>query len=122
MSRSAVLAEGEGRSEDDVTSATEPLPGVPMLALALLDDAFAPAREGDMETVDLILRKVLDVMVSSASLPPSAWDDVRHAHALLQQVIDESAEQIRAQLGAAGGGRMAARRYGAAAPVGTADE
>ncbi len=122
MSRLAVPAQGEGRAEDDVTSATEPLPGAPKLALALLDDAFEPAREGDMETVDLILRRVLDLMVRSASLPPSAWNDVHHVHARLQQVIDESAEKIRAQLGAAGGGRMAARRYGATAPLGTADE
>jgi hypothetical protein len=122
MSRSDGIPEGEGRSEGDVMSATEPLPGAPMVALARLDDAFAPAREGDMETVDIILRDVLDMMRRSAPLPPAAWDEVRQVHARLQQVIDQSAEQIRAQLGAAGGGRMAARRYGAAIPVGMVDE
>ena len=116
MTRSAVPAEERGRSEDDVTSTTEPLPGAPGQVLALLEEAFAPAREGDMETVDGILREVGDVVRRAAPLPPPAWDEVRQTHARLQQVIDESAERIRVQLGAAGGGRTAARRYGASAP------
>jgi len=116
MTRSAVPAEERGRSEDDVTSTTEPLPGTPGQVLALLEEAFAPAREGDMETVDGILREVGDVVRRAAPLPPPAWDEVRQTHARLQQVIDESAERIRVQLGAAGGGRRAASRYGATAP------
>jgi hypothetical protein len=84
--------------------------------LALLQEAFAPAGEGDMETVDRILHEVVDVVRRAAPLPPPAWDEVRQAHARLQQVIDASAERIRVQLGAAGGGRTAARRYGAMAP------
>jgi hypothetical protein len=85
--------------------------------LALLEDAHAYLQEGDMEQVDRILDEVVDVVRgAAATLPPTAWDEVRRRHAELQQDIDSAAEHIRVQLGTAGDGRKAASRYAASTP------
>jgi len=121
MTRSAVPMPAvpgmeRGSSDDDDPSSKEPLPGAPAQVLELLHEALPHAAAGDMEMVDRILHAVVDVVRRAAPLPPSAWDEVRQAHARLQQEIDEQAEQMRVHLGAAGGGRKAAHRYGAIAP------
>lgn len=116
MTRTDVLPTEPGSSADDRES-TEPLTGAPTRVLALLQDAQAYVKDGDMEQVDRILAEVVDVMRRAANtLPPEAWADVRRRHEELQADIDDAAERIRAQLGAAGGGRRAASRYGATTP------
>jgi hypothetical protein len=116
MTRIDVLPTEPGSSDDDRES-TEPLTGAPAKVLALLENASAFAAEGEMETVDRILVEVVDVIRRAApALPPEAWADVRRRHDELQTEIDKAAERIRAQLGAAGGGRKAVSRYGATTP------
>lgn len=90
--------------------------GYPGQVLALSEEAFAAAGEGDVETVDRILHGIVDVARRAAPLPPPASGEVRQADPRLQQAVDEGAERVCVRLGAAGGGRTAARHDGAMAP------
>ena len=117
MTRSAEMDSGQGSSEDDdVSSTTEPLPGAPARVLALQEEAFARLQEGDVEMVDRLVGEIVDVVRRAASLPPAAWDEVRANHERLQAAIDEMTERVRAQLGTAGGGRKASKRYESLTP------